>query len=505
LDPLGRDTPHGAVLGFLQYSLLGKYDLAAQYLALAPAHRGAEGAELARQLGVLMNQAFIGNVQRLSDTPEGSVQIGVPAGREMIGVFNVGGNDVEVYLARVSDSEVGKIWLFSPETIARVDDLYSQVEARQVVTQLPGVLVRFSILGMPLWQWLALLLLVPASLLAAWLLLQLAKLPQWIRALAGKGTRPRLLTDISRPLLMLLTIFAHRIGVGYLRIPLLQRIYYFRVVAVFFVIGLSWLVWRILRSVLEKLRERAIVAGKAGTGSLILLGQRILKVLVFLAAVLLVLRSMGFDMTTALAGVGIGGIAIALGAQKTLENLIGGLSVLSDDVIHVGDQCRFGDRVGRVEDISLRSTRVRTLERTELYIPNGALATMNVENLSRRDKFFFNMKFGLHYETTPSQLLQILEESRRMLADHPRVESESSWVRLVSFDQSIVTFEIYSYILTSDSAEFAALREDLLLRLMEIVAKSGASFALPTHTVLVSPDAALDALRTAADPQQKKP
>jgi MscS family membrane protein len=505
LDPLGRGTPHGTVLGFLQYAALGKYEAASQYLALTPARRKSEGDELARELSALMNRAFIGNAQRISDAPEGSIQIGVPSDREMIGVFSVGGNDVNVFLARVSDPEVGKIWLFAPETVARVDDLYSQIEVRRVETHLPAIFVRFSFLGMPPWQWLALILLVPLSLLAAWLLLQLAQLPQWFRALTGKGTRPPLLADVSRPLLMLLAILAHRIGVAYLGIPLLQRIYYFRVVAVFFVVGFSWLVWRILRRILINLRERAIEAGRSGTGSLILLGQRILKVLVFLTAVLLVLRSMGFDMTTALAGVGIGGIAIALGAQKTLENLIGGLSVLSDDVIHVGDQCRFGDRIGRIEDISLRSTRVRTIERTELYIPNGALATMNVENLSRRDKFLFNMKFGLRYETTQPQLVVILEETRRMLTEHSRVESETAWVRLASLDDSAITFEVFSYILTSNTTEFAELREDVLLRLIEIVSKAGTSFAFPSHTVYVTRDPGLEPIPSATNPQPKKP
>src|ERR1700734_4246148 len=113
-----------------------------------------------------------------------------------------------------------------------------------------------------------------------------------------------------------------------------------------------------------------------------------------------ILSNFGFNMTTALAGLGIGGIAVAFAAQKTLENLFGGVSLLADEVIRVGDVCRFGDRTGTVEDISLRSTRIRTPERSALSIPNGSLATMNIENLSRRDKILFNTKLGLRYETS---------------------------------------------------------------------------------------------------------
>jgi len=111
---------------------------------------------------------------------------------------------------------------------------------------------------------------------------------------------------------------------------------------------------------------------------------------VVIAAILAILAVLGFNLTTVLAGLGIGGIAIAFAAQKTLENLFGGISVLADEVIRVGDYCRFGDRSGTVEDISLRSTRVRTDARTELSIPNGTLATMSIENFTRRDKIQFS-------------------------------------------------------------------------------------------------------------------
>ena len=125
-----------------------------------------------------------------------------------------------------------------------------------------------------------------------------------------------------------------------------------------------------------------------------LLGERILKALIFVVGVLAVLGSLGFNMSTALAGLGIGGLAIGFGAQQTIANLFGGVSVLGDEVFRVGDVCRFGDRTGVVEDIGLRSTRIRTEERTLLAIPNGTVATINLENLSRRDKILFKTNAG---------------------------------------------------------------------------------------------------------------
>jgi MscS family membrane protein len=242
--------------------------------------------------------------------------------------------------------------------------------------------------------------------------------------------------------------------------------------------------------------------GCTGTGTLMVLGERLLKALVLIVAVLATLGILGFNLTTVLAGVGIGGIAIAFAAQKTLENLFGGISVLADEVIRVGDTCRFGDRVGIVEDISLRSTRIRTVERTELSIPNGALATMNVENLTRRDKILFNPTLGIRCETTADQLRYVLAEIRRMLFEHPKVDSDSARIRFASFDPSSLSLEIFSYVLTRDMGEFTAIREDLLLRIMAIVQKSGTDFAFPSQTLYLARDTGLNKEKAAAAEQE---
>jgi len=267
---------------------------------------------------------------------------------------------------------------------------------------------------------------------------------------------------------------------------------------VVFIVGWSWLLWRILQQVAQRLRARAIYAGRNGTGSLLLLGERVLKAVIFIVAVFVILGSLGFNMTTALAGLGIGGIAIAFAAQKTLENLFGGVSLLGDEVIRVGDVCRFGDKTGTVEDISLRSTRIRTPERSELSIPNGTLATMNVENLSRRDKILFNTKLGLRYETSADQLRYVLAQIRRLLYEHPKVETAGARIRFIGYDNNSLTLEVFCYVLTRDNNEFLAIQEDLLLRIMDIVEASGTGFAFPSRTIYLGRDTGLDKEKTTA-------
>jgi MscS family membrane protein len=501
-DPLNRETPSGTIYGFLQAAQSGNFATAAQYLQLTNAKRTAQGEELATKLNVVMNRAFSGNLRRISNVPEGTPQDGVALDRQRIGTLSAGDVDADLDLVHVSDPGETKIWLIASETLTKVPDLYEQLEVHQMESRLPNFLVQNNFLGMSAWQWIALLLAIPIATLLGWLAAWLIGIPR--KLLRRPLTQPPGWAAISRPLSLVLATAFHVAFERRLGLPLLSRHYYQLTVGVLFIIGLSWLLWRILRQVARRIRQQAIYAGRTGTGSVLLLGERILKAVIFIIAVFIILSSLGFNMTTALAGLGIGGIAVAFAAQKTLENLFGGITILADEVIHVGDLCRFGDREGTVEDISLRSTRIRTLERTELFIPNGSLATMNVENMSRRDKMLFRTSLGLRCETSADQLRYVLAQVRRLLYEHPKVETDGARIRFIGIDASALTLEIFSYILTRSTPEFLAIREDILLRIMDIVNDSGTGFAFPSQTVYLGRDSGLDKEKTAAIAHQVK-
>src|ERR1700676_2339777 len=500
-DALGRETPSGTVLGFLQAAQAGNYKAAADYLQMAAARRQSQGVDLAEKLKYLMDRSFVGGLRRLSTRPEGNPEYGTP-NDQTIGIFSYGDGEVPVVLVRVGDPNSGKIWLFSSETLSKVPELYDNVHAHRVEKKLPQSLVRNVFLGMPLWQWLALFAAIPFALAIGWVVVLLLAIPRrlWLKI----RNRPNLhsYSRMSTPLLISFSALAHRIIAGYLGLPLLTRLYYYRIVGVLISIGFFWFLLRASSLTMQRLRTHGINAGRTGTGSLMVLGERLVKVLVLIAAVLATLGILGFNLTTVLAGLGIGGIAIAFAAQKTLENLFGGVSVLADEVIRVGDFCRFGDRVGTVEDISLRSTRIRTLERTELSIPNGSLATMNIENFTRRDKFLFNPTLAIRSETSADQLRYLLAEVRRMLYEHPKVESDSARIRLAGFEKGALSLEIFSYIITRDQAEFSAICEDVWLRMMEIVENSGSGFAGPSQIIHFSRDSGLDQEKASAAEQQ---
>jgi MscS family membrane protein len=493
-DPLGRSTPQSTVLGFLHAAQSGDYSIAAQYLQMSPARRQTEGEQLATKLNSVLNDsnAFTYAPRGWSSQPEGTPQEGVPLGRQKLGTMSSADFEADLEVIRVSDPSAGKIWLISSDTLTKVPELYDQVEARRVEHKLPKVLVKHQVAGIPLWQWLALLIALPIAAGIGWLALVLLEVPvRWWARRRGHVDIANW-RSVSAPAWLLAGTLVHQFFVRYLGIALLPRHYYFQVTSIALIIGACWIFWRAVQWSLRRVRNRALARGHAGTGSLMLLGERMLKAIISVAGALAVLGSLGFNMTTALAGLGIGGLAIGFGAQKTIENLFGGVSVLGDEVFRVGDVCRFGDRTGVVEDIGLRSTRIRTEDRTLVAIPNGTVATINLENLSRRDKILFKTNLGLRPGSQADHVRFVLAEIRRLLYSHPKVETNTVRVRLVDIAGASLNVELMSYILTRDFNEFAAIREDLLLRIMDVLEDSGGGLALPSQTLYLSRDSGVE-------------
>jgi MscS family membrane protein len=504
-DWLNRNSPSGAVFGFLEAAQAGNYATAAQYLQLSPARRQAEGETLAQELKLVMDRAFAGSLKHVSTQPEGAPEDGVPTDRQNLGTMSSGDAEAELILVRVSDPSGGKIWLISSETLTKVPELYDQVEARQVESKLPKWVVKHQLAGMPLWQWFALLLMIPVAAGVAWFVLIVLQFP--LRLWAHRHGQPEIarMRSVSGPAWLLLGTLIHRIFAAYLGMPLLQRHFYGEAATIALIIGANWILWRVVRWFMHRVRMRALARGRGGTGSLMLLGERLVKAAIFVVTVFFIMGVLGFNLTTALAGVGIGTLAIGFGAQQTIANLFGGVSVLGDEVIRVGDVCKFGDRTGTVEDIGLRSTRVRTEERTLLAIPNGTVATINVENLSRRDKILFKTVLALHTETSQQRVSAVMSEIRRVLSEHQKIESRTFRVRLVELTATAINVELFCYILTKDFDEFAAVREEVLLRIMNLVEDSGVNLASTTQKFYLSPDPAAPSNGDGSEPAARNP
>lgn len=215
---------------------------------------------------------------------------------------------------------------------------------------------------------------------------------------------------------------------------------------------------------------------------------RILGLVVALGILVHALDRLGVPVSGIVTGLGVGGIAVALAAQGTLQNLLGGASLIADRPVRIGDFCRFGDRLGTLESIGMRSSRIRSLDRTVVTVPNSDLAGMHIENFAKRDRILLNTTLGVRYETTPDQLRAIVADIRALLIAHPEVTPEPARARFVEFGASSLDIEIFAYVRASDYNTYLAIREDLMLRLMDIVARNGSSVAFPSRTVYLRRD-----------------
>jgi MscS family membrane protein len=496
-DPLGRETPRGTLLGFIREAQEERYPRAVEYFQPLPSrrrHSEQDDEELAAQLLAILNQKFAGALELTSRDPIGRLDDGLPADQERITSALGNADKFPVQLIRLEDERGRKLWYFSRNTLDRVPEMFESLTFPEIEKQIPQTLVSHRLLFMPLWQWIAILVFLPIALLGGRLITLLIHfLLNRSRKARGKPPlAPQQFFQVD-PIALTIAIVSHYIFVGYIGTSLLYRLYYRHLVWIFLAFDFYWILTRITRAISSRIGASLTKRGMLAERSIVSLIRRFVEVSIFLLVTLLVLRNLGVDVSTALAGVGIGGLALGLGAQKTFENLFGGVSVLFDKVIQIGDTCRVNNQTGVVEDIGLRSTRLRTGERTLLSIPNGILASTVVENLRFRDKFLCQQTIRLRYDLSPDHVRYVLGKIQDLLIEDPKVEDSSARVRFIRFAEYALEVEMYCYILEPEYTAYLASQEQLLLKIMEAIEKAGAVVALPTQTTLVRQDAWIDA------------
>lgn len=250
-----------------------------------------------------------------------------------------------------------------------------------------------------------------------------------------------------------------------------------------FLASVFWGVWRIVDICRQILVRSHWALALPASRSLIPLGARLAKVVAAALALAAILSSLGYPVASLLAGLGIGGLALALAAQKTVENLFGAFSIGIDQPFREGEFVKVDDFVGTVEAIGLRSTRFRTLDRTVVTLPNGRLADMRLESFAARDRLRLATTIGLVYETTAAQMRQVLAGFERTLREHPTIWPDAVVVRFSELAASSLNIEIMAWFQTADWGEFQRIRQDILLQFMDVVESAGTSFAFPTTTV----------------------
>jgi len=257
-----------------------------------------------------------------------------------------------------------------------------------------------------------------------------------------------------------------------------------------FTLALVWVLWSVINLIKSYQQEKMYKLGRPGAAKLLQPLTTLVKILIFIFGLLFWLNNIGVNITAVLAGLGVGGLAVALALQKPIEDMMGALTIFSQASLRVGDFCRYGTEMGTVEDIGLRTTRLRTLTNTVVSVPNARIASEEVENLSYRTKIRYWPTLRLRYDTTPEQVRTIRDRITESLEQNEQVHEDPLRVRFTDFDNDAILIKVHSFIKTTDYTVFLGIAEDINIQIMEIVKSAGASFALPGRAIYMEGDKA---------------
>lgn len=481
-EKYGRDTPRSSVERFLDVVRNNDYTTAANYLDLRnlPKDMDVEqGPQYAKQLEIVLARGLWVNVDALSPDETGFSDDGLPSYRDLLGTVDLNGEGVDILLQRVPGDARDKVWKFSNTTVAEIPRLHEVYGYGRFGEMLSRHLPDYTFLGLQTWQWIMGIGLMLSSYLfgyiATWPVFFLLRrrdsgLGPLIAKLLAVPTRFLVMAVLTKYFFYVLrpSVEARALGEAKTIVTLVALWFTFRVIDV-------------LRIHYATAME---AAGRNYVNVLLRPVATATKIVITIAALLTWVENLGFKATTLVAGLGVGGLAVALAAQKSIENLIGAVTLYLSAPVKVGDMCRFDGRQGVVEEINLRATRIRTLERTLIAVPNSIFSEMHLENVSVRDKIRYDPDLCLSHSTTAEQVRTVLQQIREELAQRPDIDQQDLYVRFDEFGERGLDFKSLIYVKTQDFQQYLAVAEELNLRIMDIVAAAGTTLAEPIPRVI---------------------
>jgi len=293
----------------------------------------------------------------------------------------------------------------------------------------------------------------------------------------------RILSALKGPLTFVFVIIGLRLFTALL---FLENSFVNHTISMLITFNVFWAIYELtyaLRGVIYHFTSKINPELSYEVGNFILTIIRAIIIAIGLGAILQV---WGINVAGLVAGLGIGGLAFALAAKDTAANLFGSIALLFDKSIRIGEWIKIGDVEGVVEDIGMRTTKIRSFGKSLIMLPNQVIANSPIENFSRRGVRRIKMKIGLTYSTTSQDLENIVAEIKTMLRNHEGIaQKETMLVNFTSFDDSSLGIFIYTFTNTANWAKYMAIKEDVNLKIMKIVEENNSSFAFPSQSLYV--------------------
>ena len=482
-DSFGRDTPRNTVQGFIAALGENDYLLASNYLNLS---KSDNPTTMVRQFKQALDAGgrFQADLQ-INNTPEGNLTDQLPPSQENVGVIKVSDTSIPLLLERVVSKQGEQYWQFSSETLSSIPEAIENYEPTLVSRYTIASLEGKKLFDYQLADLVAALMITISSFLftyiAVWLLYHLLAI-----------TYPRL-RDVALPLpdkvilplavvIMALILSEVMVYAG-VSVTLREPVNRFAEIASW--VAITWLLLRIIDALFTRAVNLSYKKNHTERVSILGLLRKVVKALLLIFAVIVTFGNLGFDLTTGIAALGVGGLALALGAQKTIENLVGSVVVVADSPVRIGDYCKFGTYEGTVIDIGIRSSRVRTLTRTIVTVPNGDFSSMQIENFTSRDMFRFLHQLYIKRTADINVVFKMVNHLDKFLDEHELTNQEWNQVNILELRQDCYIIQLQAYINATGIIEFYEKQDRLFVDLLMQVRQYDVEHALPTQQLIV--------------------
>jgi MscS family membrane protein len=480
-DDYDRGVPRSSVERFIEAAKDGDFESAAQHLDLRNLPRemrNVQGTELARELKIILDRGLWIDLELLSNHPKGYENDGLPSYRDLLGQIETEKKTYTLLLQRVPRGDGVHIWKISNATVAKIPELYELASYGLFGEFLSGFIPEVDFFGAYLWQWVGAILIMLFAYLVllpfSWLSLSLVN---------KKDRSPQVVSFVRGPLHFFVWVLIVT-PMKDLLSPTVEMQALFKT-STLLIISFTWVMVRLFDFYIEHLSHKFQEKDKAGAIDMLRPLAKIVRGVIIISAFIIWLDNIGFKVTTLMAGLGIGGIAIALAAQAIFADMIGAFIILVSQPVRVGDFCKFHNTLGTVEGIGLRATRVRTLDNTVVAVPNGEFSKLHLENYALREKVWFHPKISLPYETSRKQISTITAGIENMLKEHPMVHDEPIEICFTEIGDYSHDIDVYSYVTTGDWGKYKKIAGELNFAIMDIVEKAGARLALPSRKMYV--------------------
>jgi MscS family membrane protein len=481
-DEFNRGTPRSTIKAYLETARSGDYLTALHYLDLRnlPTELVIHGERLARHLRIVLEKSLWVDFDEVSDHPEGNLQDGLSRNLEEIGRVEDKTLSYDIVLQRVPREDGVYIWKFSNQTVFRIPEMYKQFGYGPAGELLSPLFPSRQFLGIRLWQWFAIFAFGALSFLVSFLL---TKLTVVLVRLKKRELNKQFIRFFSRPVRFFLFILLW--GLSATQIDLSVSVRVILSSRPFLIFASIWIVIKLVDLIIMRTGNRMQERGQTSAPTLLRPLSNMFKAFVILIGLAIWLDALGVKVTTLFAGIGIGGAAIAFAAQDSLKNFFGGVTVLVDKPFYIGQRIVVNGNDGVVEEIGLRSTRIRLLTGHRVSVPNKYMSELMIENISERPHIRRLTNIRLALDTPPDKARRAVQIIEEVLDGHEGQDPDfPPRVYLNEFNEDSLNILVLYWYHPADYWSYNALNQRVNLSIMEAFEKEGIHLAPPTFATV---------------------